>query len=168
MTTAPIFLVGWREGFFPASFPFAEEAARAGVKAIRFGLDSKGAGGSYNPFTEEIQIDPGTDWEKYAATVNARFPGLDVTPEDAIVFLFFHELGHASRREHYLKLRTGRLDHLGTPGFSLDILVAMRESPEYLAGQLPFVDEWIQILAGEKAANAYAAERFRKWKRGGE
>ena len=150
-------------------FPLFAEAVNAGlVKGIRMGPDpaGRGAAGSYDPFIEEIQFDPNTDWEKYAATVNARLPGLGITAENAIVHSFFHEIGHAMRREHFLKMRTGRLDHTGTPGISLNFLLAMRESPAYLAGQLPFVDEWIQIFAEEKWANAYAAERFRKWKGG--
>jgi hypothetical protein len=134
------------QALFPATFsPFAE-ALKAGVKTIRLRKSSLGITAAYFPEEEAIELDPSADWKKLAAGINARRPGLGVDAENAIVFLFTHECGHARRRQHVLGMQHRNLRGIG-------------HSSLYFADHLAIGQE-------EFEADEYAAERFRNWKRG--
>jgi hypothetical protein len=133
--------------FFPPTFnPFAEAVA-AGVKLISIGDAGNGIAASHHAETRSIRISPVADWEERAISYNERYPDLGLTAADAIVFVFFHELGHATRREYCLKKPIRGFDYL----------------PDR-----PLVPEDLAALVGvtyeEMEADKYAIERFRKWK----
>jgi hypothetical protein len=133
------------QSLFPATFSVLAEALRADVKSIRVRSSSLGIPAAYFAEEEEIELDPAADWKKLAVQINARHPGLGVTPEDAIVFTFLHECGHARRRQHVLSMQHRNLRKIGH-------------------SSLYFMDR-LAIGQEEYEADEYAAMRFRIWKR---
>jgi hypothetical protein len=118
----------------------------AGVKRIEARESLLGLPASYDPEEERITFDLRADWKKAAAEINARHPGLGVTEEDALVFAFLHECGHARRRHHVLKMQHRNLRWIGNSSLFLMDQIAVGEE--------------------EMHADDYAKERFRKWKAG--
>lgn len=134
------------QALFPATFSPLAEALKAGVKMIRLRKSYLDIPASYLAEEEEIELDPGADFKKLAAGINARHPGLGVTEQDAIVFTFLHECGHARRRKHVLGMQHRNLRGIG-------------HSSLFFMDQLAIGEE-------EYQADEYAKERFKKWKRG--
>ena len=134
------------QSLFPRGFPVITEGLKAGVGKIRLRKSLLGIPAFFDPETNEIEIDPEADWKKLAAGINARYPWLGVTPEDAPVFMYLHECGHARRREHVLAM-----PHRNLRG--------IRGSAFFLMDQIVIGEE-------EEAADDYARERFRKWREG--
>ena len=136
--------------FFPATFDPFTEAVAAGVERIFVGDRGDGTNASHHAPSRSIRINPDADWESRAAAYNDSYPDLGLTAEDAIVFVFLHECGHAKRREFCLK----------KPIQSFQCLPDRPLVPEDLAALLMVNHE-------ELKADEYAIERFRKWKKEG-
>lgn len=135
--------------FFPATFDPIAEAVAVGVGKIFIGDRGDGSNASFHAETRSIRINPCADWGSRAAAYNDCYPDLGLTAEDAIVFVFLHECGHAMRRDYCLK----------KPIRSFQCLPDRPLVPEDLTALL-------LINYEEEKADEYAMERFLKWKRG--
>ena len=157
----------WMRKFFPPGFPFDNEARLVGVKTIEaVALDMDLAGRHIAP-EYKILLNTDLDWKEMAGRLNCNFPDLGIrTEEHARAFMYLHECGHASNREDIMA-RDWR-DPDGNPT-TMKGLLAIRKDRLRRGKNLSSVEKRISeyrlvIHKGEKAADAYAVERFRKWK----
>lgn len=132
------------QDLFPPGFPAVPECLKAGVRTVRlkkgilFGINA-----SFDPEEMAIDINLEADREKIVATVRRR-TRIEIKAEEAFAWLLLHELGHCLRRKQVL---------------------SMSRRSTFGGGDLSFFDRE-EIDREESAADEYAKERFRKWKRG--
>lgn len=136
--------LGRVQALFPPGFNAVAEALKAGVCSIRlkkgilFGINA-----SFDPEEMAIDINLEADREKIVATARRR-TGVEIKVEEAFAWVLLHEIGHCLRRKQLLAMP--RRNTIG----GRDLSIFDRE----------------EIDREESAADEYAKERFRKWKRG--
>jgi len=124
--------------FFPPAFDALAVCMRHGVKSLVLRHGPSLLWGSYDPERAEITIHVDVDWAHVAEELTQRH-GTPVLPAESAVWVFFHELGHHTRR--------ARLQRMAARG--------VLRSEDAVAS-------WSE----ESAADRFAWRHFTEWKRG--